>query len=193
MHPSTRVFRLSLATLMAAGATACSAVTAVTKTAPSAPRATLQPIAVPASSQPSTPFASSNPSSFDVGIYPRAIAVADLNADSRLDVVVANSRDETLTILLGTGDERLLGSPWSVRAGQEPSDVEDTEDERDQIIDLRGTKITYLVYSIGNLLSMLTFVFGQPPLVMFTLLILSGVVAQIIGDISRLYLYRRGF
>lgn len=81
----------------------------------------------------------------------------------------------------------------AIKTGQERSDVEDIEDERDQLIDLRGTKITYLVYSIGNLLSMLTFVFGQPPLVMFTMLILSGVVAQIIGDISRLYLYRRGF
>lgn len=81
----------------------------------------------------------------------------------------------------------------AIKTGQEQSDVEDIEDERDQLIDLRGTKITYLVYSIGNLLAMLTFVFGQPPLVMFTLLILSGVVAQIIGDISRLYLYRRGF
>jgi hypothetical protein len=28
---------------------------------------------------------------------------------------------------------------------------------------------------------------------MFTLLIFFGVVAQIIGDILRLYLYRRGF
>ena len=80
-----------------------------------------------------------------------------------------------------------------IKTGQEQSNVEDIEDERDQLIDLRGTKITYLVYSIGNFLAMLTFVFGQPPLVMFTLLILSGVVAQIIGDISRLYLYRRGF
>ncbi|HSK66506.1 MAG TPA: hypothetical protein VK888_06235 [Anaerolineales bacterium] len=81
----------------------------------------------------------------------------------------------------------------AIKTGQERSAVEDIEDERDQLIDLRGTKITYLVYSIGNFLAMLTFVFGQPPLVMFTLLILSGVVAQIIGDISRLFLYRRGF
>jgi hypothetical protein len=40
---------------------------------------------------------------------------------------------------------------------------------------------------------MLTYVLGQPPLVMFVLLILVGIVAQIIGDISRLVLYRRGF
>ena len=81
----------------------------------------------------------------------------------------------------------------AIKTGEENPKVEDIEDERDRLIDLRGTKITYFFHSIGVLLSMLTFVLGQPPLVMFTLLILSGVVAQIIGDISRLYLYRRGF
>jgi hypothetical protein len=59
-----------------------------------------------------------------VGVQPREIAVADFNDDSRLDVVVTNSGDGTLTILLGTGDERLLGSPSSIQAGQEPSDVD---------------------------------------------------------------------
>jgi hypothetical protein len=81
----------------------------------------------------------------------------------------------------------------AIRTGQEDPKIEDFEDERDKLIDLRGTKVTYFVSSIGVFLAMLTFVFGQPPLVMFTLLIFFGVVAQIIGDISRLYLYRRGF
>jgi hypothetical protein len=76
---------------------------------------------------------------------------------------------------------------------QEEPEIEDIEDERDQLIDLRGTKVTYLFSSIGVLLAMLTYVIGQPALVMFTLLILSGLVAQIAGDVSRLYLYRRGF
>jgi hypothetical protein len=80
----------------------------------------------------------------------------------------------------------------AIRTREEPV-VEDIADERDKIIDLRGTRITYLVASIGSFLSMLTFVFGQPPLVMFTLLIFFGVLGQVIGDISRLYLYRRGF
>ncbi len=75
---------------------------------------------------------------------------------------------------------------------QEP-DIKDIQDERDTTIDLRGTKITYFVSSIGGFLSMLTFVLGQSPLIMFTLLVFFGVLAQIIGDISRLYLYRRGF
>ncbi|MCB9134108.1 MAG: hypothetical protein H6636_01690 [Anaerolineales bacterium] len=80
-----------------------------------------------------------------------------------------------------------------IKTGDENPKIENIEDERDKLIDLRGTKVTYLVSSIGVLIAMLTFVFGQPPLVMFSLLILSGLVAQIIGDISRLAFYRRGF
>lgn len=80
----------------------------------------------------------------------------------------------------------------AIKTGEQKPDVEDIQDERDKFIDLRGTKVTYLVSSIGAFLSMLTFVTGQPPLVMFTLLIFFGVVAQILGDVLRLYLYRRG-
>lgn len=80
-----------------------------------------------------------------------------------------------------------------IKTGEKDPDIEDFADERDKLIDLRGTRITYTIDSIGSFLAMLTFVFGQSPLVMFTLLIFFGVVAQIIGDISRLVLYRRGF
>ena len=67
------------------------------------------------------------------------------------------------------------------------------EDERDKLIGLKGSKVSYIAFSLGVLASMLTFAFGQPPLVMFCLLILSSIVAQIIGDLSQLYLYRKGF
>jgi hypothetical protein len=70
---------------------------------------------------------------------------------------------------------------------------QDFHDERDKLIELKGTNIAYRLTSIGVALAMLTFVFGQPPLVMFTLLIFFGILAQIIADITRLYLYRRGF
>ncbi len=79
-----------------------------------------------------------------------------------------------------------------VRTNEDPQ-IEDIQDERDQIIDLKGTRVAYTFSSIGVALSMLTFVFGQPPLVMFGLLIFFGVLAQIIADIWRLTLYRRGF
>ncbi|OGO38073.1 MAG: hypothetical protein A2W35_21800 [Chloroflexi bacterium RBG_16_57_11] len=80
----------------------------------------------------------------------------------------------------------------AIKTGEENPKIEDIEDERDKLIDLRGTRVTYFVSSIGVFLSMLTFALGKPPLVMFTLLIFFGIVAQITGDISRLYLYRRG-
>lgn len=66
-------------------------------------------------------------------------------------------------------------------------------DERDRLIVLRGVKASYITLSIGVLLSMLTFVFGQPPLVMFSLLVFFSIAAELIGDISQLYFYRRGF
>ncbi len=67
------------------------------------------------------------------------------------------------------------------------------EDERDQLIGLKGDKVSHIAFSIGVLIAMLTFAFGQPPLVMFSLLILASIVAEIIGDLSQLYLYRKGF
>ncbi|MEZ4656337.1 MAG: hypothetical protein R2911_02085 [Caldilineaceae bacterium] len=79
-----------------------------------------------------------------------------------------------------------------IRTGEKEPEIEDFQDERDKLIDLRGTKVTYTISSLGAFLAMLTFVFGQPPLVMFTLLIFFGVFAQIVGDATRLFLYQRG-
>jgi hypothetical protein len=79
----------------------------------------------------------------------------------------------------------------AIRTREEP-EIEDVEDERDILIDLKGTRVANVASSMGVLLAMLTFVFNRPPLVMFTTLIFSGIVAQIIGDIARLTLYGRG-
>lgn len=81
----------------------------------------------------------------------------------------------------------------AIQTGDDDPDIEDIQDERDKLIDLKGTKFVYTITSLGTLLAMLTYVFGQDPLVMFTLLIFFGLLAQVIGDISRLLLYRRGF
>ena len=80
----------------------------------------------------------------------------------------------------------------AIKTSEEDPKIEDIQDERDQLINLRGTKVTYSVSSIG-VFTMLTFAFVQPPLVMFSLLIFFGIFAQIVGDISSLVLYRRGF
>jgi len=66
------------------------------------------------------------------------------------------------------------------------------EDERDRLIELKGVKASYITASIGVFLSMLTFALGQPPLVMFSLIIFSSLAAEIVGDIWQLNFYRSG-
>jgi DMSO reductase anchor subunit len=65
-------------------------------------------------------------------------------------------------------------------------------DERDNLIGLKGIRSTYLTFSIGVLLSVFAFIYGQPPLMMISLIVLFSILAEIIGDVSKIYLYRRG-
>lgn len=104
-----------------------------------------------------------------------------------------------LTIIIITIAANILGTIIAqivysiihyIRFNEEPEFI---EDERDDLIELKGTKVANTMFSLGVLLSMLSFVLKQPPLVMFTALIVSGLVAQIVSDVWRLYLYRRGF
>lgn len=74
--------------------------------------------------------------------------------------------------------------------GIEP-EIDDLIDERDQRIDLEGTKLTYRITSLGTFVAMLTFAFGQSPLIMFSLLILFTLVGQIAGDALRLKQYQQ--
>jgi len=59
-----------------------------------------------------------------VGESPGAVALADLNADGRLDLIVASERNHDVTILLGDGTGRFIeasGSPFA--AGNIPNDI----------------------------------------------------------------------
>ena len=67
------------------------------------------------------------------------------------------------------------------------------EDERDKLIELKGMRSAYITFSLGVLVSVLFFVFGQPALVMISMIIFFAILAEILGAISQIYLYRRGF
>ncbi|HCK65935.1 MAG TPA: hypothetical protein DIW23_02215 [Anaerolineae bacterium] len=84
------------------------------------------------------------------------------------------------------------GIVHKVKTNEDP-DIKDIQDERDQMIELKGTKLAYTFSSIGVALAMLTFVLGQSALVMFALIIFFGVLANIVADLWRLNLYRKGF
>ena len=67
------------------------------------------------------------------------------------------------------------------------------EDERDRLIDLKGTKIAYITFSIGVFIAMLAFILGQSGLVMFALIVFFSSLAEIVGSIYQIVQYRRGF
>jgi VCBS repeat protein len=73
---------------------------------------------------------------YSVGAGPGSIVVEDLNGDGRRDVIVANSGDETLTLLLGTAGGQLELSASTFPAGKEPMDVEAVDLDNDKDFDL---------------------------------------------------------
>jgi len=75
---------------------------------------------------------------------------------------------------------------------QKEEEVRMLEDERDRLIGLKGDRVSYIAFSIGVFLSMLTFALGQPPLVMFSLIVFFSLLAEILGNISQLVFYHRG-
>src|SRR5262249_6707514 len=59
---------------------------------------------------------------FITGVAPSSVAAADVNADGRLDLVVANFADHTVSVLLGKGDDTFV-APTAVVAGLLPNSV----------------------------------------------------------------------
>jgi hypothetical protein len=66
-------------------------------------------------------------------------------------------------------------------------------DERDKFIELRALRIALYVFTCGFFLAMGSLALGMPPSVMFIVLMVSGYGSGMVGDLSQLYLYRKGF
>jgi hypothetical protein len=65
-------------------------------------------------------------------------------------------------------------------------------DELDKLIELKATKNSHYVFTLGFLLAMGSLVMDMPHSAMFIILILSGFVSELVGVVTQLYLYRRG-
>jgi hypothetical protein len=71
---------------------------------------------------------------------------------------------------------------------KEPSII----DERDMLIGLKATRNAFYMFTFGFLLAMGALIIEMPPTSMFIILFCSGIVSEMVGDISQLYFYRRG-
>jgi hypothetical protein len=65
-------------------------------------------------------------------------------------------------------------------------------DERDRIIELKGTQISLYVFSVGFILAMVSLVLDMPPAAMFIILICSGIASEIVSEAAQFFFYRRG-
>ncbi len=66
-------------------------------------------------------------------------------------------------------------------------------DERDDLIELRAGRFSRYVFWIGVMLAMGSLVMELSPATMFIILICTGVVSEIVSEVSQIYFYRRGF
>lgn len=66
------------------------------------------------------------------------------------------------------------------------------EDERDKLFDLYATRNSSAVFGIGFLISMIALAFGRPAETMIIIMFIAMVACAIIGDVTKLVLYRRG-
>jgi uncharacterized membrane protein YfcA len=66
-------------------------------------------------------------------------------------------------------------------------------DERDQLIESKANQNAMYVFIMGFFLGMVPLAAGLPPALMFSILLCSGLVSELVSEISKFYYYRRGF
>lgn len=74
-------------------------------------------------------------SNYSVGTGPIGVSTADLKEDGKLDIVVANPQDNTISVLLGNGDGTFQ-SPVSYAVGESPTAIRIADFNRDGKLDL---------------------------------------------------------
>ena len=76
---------------------------------------------------------------------------------------------------------------------QSPRDAEAPSDERDNLIDLRATRVAFYVLFGGALISIFTLQFPVSVWTLSQFVLFSIVVAELVKFGSQIVFYRRGF
>jgi hypothetical protein len=124
-----------------------------------------------------------------------SVNVLQMNQEGRLDSIPVFSLWATLivvAIIVAIVATILITIIFTIIVTiQTHAEEDQIIDERDHLIGLKGTRNAFVVLSVGVLVAMVTFMLGSPPLVMFNVIAVTGFVAEIVSQISRLYLYQK--
>ncbi len=117
--------------------------------------ALLAALAIAASRRPSSAPASGsfNRIVIPVGKGPGSIAIADVNHDGKPDIIVANTADETISVLLGDGKAHFTPAPGSpFPCGKGPNDiaVADMNGDGNSDLVIANTGTPYLTVLLGD-------------------------------------------
>ena len=69
---------------------------------------------------------------------------------------------------------------------------EDKLDERDKLIELKSSRVSSGMFIFGFMLAMLALALDMSVSTMFIVIICSGILSEIFGNVSQLYFYRKG-
>ncbi len=75
--------------------------------------------------------------------------------------------------------------------GEETDDL-DFVDERDKLIELKATKISLIIFSLGFIAALATQAFSMNNHIFFITLIIAGVITEIASELATIIYYRKG-
>lgn len=71
-------------------------------------------------------------------------------------------------------------------------DAERGEDERDKLIELRATRISYFILVLGVWMTGMSMVFGSTPVMMANIIMFFFILSEVVCFVAQLIYYRRG-
>lgn len=69
----------------------------------------------------------------------------------------------------------------------------DITDERDKLIELRALRLSFILFASSFAGAIASLALGASYFFAFQVMLVAGAVSDVIGNVFRLYLYRRGF
>ncbi len=67
-----------------------------------------------------------------------------------------------------------------------------SEDERDKLIKLKATRNSHYVFTTGFTMAIIALAVGMPVYMLFIVFVVTGLISEIIDNVTQIYFYRKG-